>query len=154
MAQLRLSEAAALCGKDPATLHRAMKKGRLSFTRSENGERKIDAAELERVFGLKDPNGEAAIAPAIARKPAQATAVLAMQLQERERERDHLLDQLADKDTTINDLRARLDRSEQERREAQARLTALIADSRPASTSTDAVPDSSRAKRRWWRIGR
>jgi hypothetical protein len=50
------------CLLNQSTIHRAMKTGRLSYTVSETGERRIDTSELERVFGLKPPgreNGEA-----------------------------------------------------------------------------------------------
>ena len=51
MAMLCLSEAARLVGRDVSTLHRAMAKGRLSYTKDANGKRCLDPAELERVFG-------------------------------------------------------------------------------------------------------
>jgi hypothetical protein len=38
-------------GKNQSTIHRVMKAGRLSYTKDATGERKVDAAELERVFG-------------------------------------------------------------------------------------------------------
>ena len=53
MALIGLTEAAKLTGKNKATIHRAMKDSRLSFTVAENGERQIDPAELERVFPIK-----------------------------------------------------------------------------------------------------
>src|SRR3954454_15753391 len=60
MAQIGLSEAAKLTGKDKATIHRAMASGRLSFTVGPDGARRIDPAELERVFRITAPD---AIAP-------------------------------------------------------------------------------------------
>lgn len=50
--QVKLQRAADLTGKSRSTIHRAMEKGRVSFTTSEDGERVIDVAELERAFGL------------------------------------------------------------------------------------------------------
>jgi hypothetical protein len=55
--QVKLQRAAELTGKSRSTIHRAMEKGRVSFTTSEDGERVIDTSELERAFGLL-PQGE------------------------------------------------------------------------------------------------
>jgi hypothetical protein len=52
MAQIGLSEAARLVGKNQSTIHRAMKAGRLSYTTGPAGERRIDTAELARVFAI------------------------------------------------------------------------------------------------------
>jgi len=88
-----------------------MKSGRLSFTVNGAGERRIDAAELERVF------------PATAASNSESNtthaAVLSAQL-EAERRRNAQLE------STNDDLRARLDASEAERRNVQAQLTALL----------------------------
>ena len=53
MASIGLSEAARLTGRNQSTIHRAMKAGRLSYTVDETGERRIDTAELDRVFPIK-----------------------------------------------------------------------------------------------------
>ena len=42
-----------MTGRNPSTIHRAMKAGRLSYAKDAAGERPIEVAELERVFGLK-----------------------------------------------------------------------------------------------------
>jgi len=63
MALIGLAEAAWLSGRNRATIHRAMKSGKLAFTLAEGeGERKIDISELERVFGTRATigNGNAA----------------------------------------------------------------------------------------------
>ncbi|MGE5713035.1 MAG: hypothetical protein ACM32F_04100 [Betaproteobacteria bacterium] len=52
-----------------------------------------------------------------------------------------LRDRLAEKDDVIRDLRGRLDSEAEERRQAQARLTALLTDQRPAR------------RRKWWLWG-
>jgi hypothetical protein len=59
--QVGLRQAARMTGRNQSTVHRAMQTGRLSFTINEAGERRIDVAELERVFGIKSPQGEAAV---------------------------------------------------------------------------------------------
>lgn len=53
MAAVGLAEASRLTGKNVSTIHWAMKAGRLSYAMSATGERQIEVAELERVFGLK-----------------------------------------------------------------------------------------------------
>ena len=60
--QVGLRQAARMTGRNQSTVHRAMRTGRLSFTVNEAGERRIDLAELERVFGIKSPpQGTAAV---------------------------------------------------------------------------------------------
>lgn len=134
MALIGLTEASKLTGKDKATIHRAMKSGRLSFTVGSDGERQIDPAELERVYPIIRHNGEAEVARRNHKKAesnnmqiAQLTAQL-----EIERTKTAALEQrIADKDNVIDDLRRRLDREGEERRQAQSRLTALLTDQRP-----------------------
>lgn len=120
-----LSQAAAATGKNKATIQRAIKSGKISAGKNASGAYEIDPSELHRVF------------PALTQRVAQHDINKAtqrsdmhsenMQLQldlleaERERERDQL-------QATIDDLRARLDRSEE-------RVTALL----PAPN-----------KRSWW----
>lgn len=51
MAQISISEAAKLVGKDRKTLYKAIKDGRLSATLSATGGRQVDTSELQRVYG-------------------------------------------------------------------------------------------------------
>lgn len=68
-----LTEAAALIGKAPSTITRAVKAGRLSATQDAQGRTVYDVAELERVYGpLK--------APDVARNDAHALQGNAAQL--------------------------------------------------------------------------
>ena len=99
-----------------------MKTGRLAYTVGTAGERQIDTAELDRVFGIK-------INGAIPATDAHASKGNVTQ----ERELAALRQQLDDRDATIRDLRARLDRSEEERRSVQGQLTALLSDQRPSA---------------------
>jgi hypothetical protein len=67
-----------MTGRDPSTIFRVLRKGRLSYSKDTAGNRKIDVAELQRVFPvekLPDPvafdGGNGAIrAPALARTEA------------------------------------------------------------------------------------
>ena len=63
MALVGIGQAARLSGRNRSTLHRAMKDGRLSFSLDETGERRIDTAELDRVFGIKPAGGNGAHPP-------------------------------------------------------------------------------------------
>jgi hypothetical protein len=124
MPEIGLRAAARLCGRNQSTVHRALKAGRLSYTRNGGGERRIDVAELERVFGLA-ATSEAGASAASGAEGVQSNSAHAGALAALER----LLD---DRDATIRDLRTRLDASETERRQ----LTALL---------------NPPARRSWWR---
>jgi hypothetical protein len=135
-----LSEAARLTGKAHTTIHRAMKAGRLSFTLDGVGERRIDTAELDRVFGLKAVSSASpgAIASDVQRNAAHV------------REIELLTQQLADRDATIRQLWQRLDDSEAERRRVQERLTALLTH-RPAGSVPSVQRTASESWVPWWR---
>jgi hypothetical protein len=109
MALVGLHEASRLVGRNRSTLHRAMKDGRLSYTRGETGERRIDVAELERVFGTRVAGSNGAA-------PPQSD-----DSQRREIEVLHRL--VAEQEGTIRDLRQRLDASEDERRRLTLQLS-------------------------------
>lgn len=51
MAQVSVTEAARLTGKNRATIHRYIKQGKLSQVTDETGTKKVDTSELLRVFG-------------------------------------------------------------------------------------------------------
>lgn len=53
MPELSLSQAAKLTGKSKSTINRAVKTGKLSATRNNDGSYSIDPAELSRAFGLE-----------------------------------------------------------------------------------------------------
>jgi hypothetical protein len=121
MALIGLSEAAKLTGRNQTTIHRAMKTGRLSFSLGESGARRIDTAELDRVFGIKQVNGGDAMAPPM---QSHVTPVHEIEL---------LRAWLADREETIRDLRHRFDMAAEEQRqerqqeaEERRRLLALL----------------------------
>ncbi|MBO0735240.1 MAG: hypothetical protein J2P48_01520 [Alphaproteobacteria bacterium] len=156
MPSIGLAEAARLCGKNQSTIHRAMQAGRLSYTRDEAGERRIDVAELERVFGIKpvekfnrsSGNGASVRNDAgpVARKITQGGELAALQRLLDDRERT-----IADLREAIRDYRTRLDKSEADRERIQERLTGLLthrqAGSVPSVTPANPVP----LRRPWWR---
>ena len=141
MQAVGLSEAAKLTGRNQSTIHRAMRTGRLTFSIAENGERRIDVAELERAFGIKTGASPDAMAQPVQSHVMQVGELAALQ---------RLLD---DREATIRDLRARLDASEAERRAAQERATALLTDQRSDRSPDDRGPPVA-PRRRWWRWGR
>lgn len=57
MPKLSLSQAAKLTGKSKSTINRAVKTGKLSATRHEDGTYSIDPAELARAFDMEPHRG-------------------------------------------------------------------------------------------------
>lgn len=142
-ALLTLKEAADQIGRAKQTVLRAIQSGRISAEKDGNGEWRIQAVELFRVYppGARD----GADAPAMARDVSGEVVAayrekleMAEALHERERR------QFED---TIGDLRRRLDAAEQERREKDAQLRALLTDQRVREPeATPAAPS-----RGFWR---
>lgn len=104
--QLSLSAAAKEVDRSKSTLSRAIKDGRLSAIRCQDGSYEIDPAELYRVFPLAVPQPDASNTT---QPVAEPIGTLRMQLELMERERNREREQMQ---TTIDDLRTRLDRAE------------------------------------------
>lgn len=111
-----LSQAASATGKNKTTIQRSIKNGKISASKNSSGAYEIDPSELHRVF----PATVNSVAQHNKSNDAQhaqedATTVrLRLQLLEAERERER--EQMQ---STIDDLRKRLDRSEE-------RISALL----------------------------
>lgn len=118
-----LGTAAKATGKAKSTILRAIKSGTISASKTHDGSYEIDPSELHRVF---QPIGTQQASPNDMQPPEEHDATLRLRLEileaERQRERDQM-------QATIDDLRARLDRSED-------RITAILA-----------APSK---RRRWW----
>ena len=124
-----LGQAAKATGKSKPTIQRAIKNGRISAVRNDDGSYEIDPAELHRVFEpLRDAGNDTGdmkqSVPSGDTPQLQAEiTILRERLTslefERERERNQFSDQ-------ITDLRRRLDAEGEERR----KLTALLTDQR------------------------
>ena len=138
-----LGEAAKATGKSKATIHRAIQSHKISAAKNEaTGSWLIDPAELHRVFqpvsAEQSQNGPLRRSET----PGETAETVDLRLrleelrQERERERAQLQDR-------IDDLTQRLDREGEERRQAQAQLTALLTDQREKGTG-----------RSWWPFGK
>ena len=102
---LSLRQAADMCGKGRSTLHRALQSGKMSGTKSDNGEWSIDGSELARAFpwdtsghDKRDTKGH----QVESQKNSDATETEIRMLREMlDRERE-----------TVEDLRERLTRAE------------------------------------------
>jgi predicted RNase H-like nuclease (RuvC/YqgF family) len=138
-----LGTAAKATGKAKSTISKAIQDGQISAQKNENGSYTIEPSELHRVFPPVSANspGEPQmdeLEPFDLRFENGQLKGELKQIHERlagidtmhERERRALSDQ-------IDDLRKRLDQSEQERREKDRQLTALLTDqtAQPAASS-------------------
>jgi len=108
--QFSLSQAAKETGKGKSSIHRAIKSGRLSAHRHEDGTYSIDAAELFRAFPptLPEPASEQSTEPhqEPSATPSVAEEVLRVRV-------EMLTAQLEREQDTVGDLRRRLDRAEE-----------------------------------------
>lgn len=118
-----LGTAAKATGKAKSTILRAVKSGIISASRSHDGSYEIEPSELHRVF---PPNSTQPHTSNDTKPHEEYDATLRLRLEILASERDRERAQMQE---TIDDLRARLDRSEE-------RITALL------------VPPSKRS--RWW----
>ena len=116
-----LGTAAKATGKAKSTILRAVKSGTISASRSHDGSYEIEPSELHRVF---PPNSAHPDHSNETQPPDEHTATLRTRLEiletERQREREQM-------QATIDDLRLRLDRSEE-------RITALLAPPTPVKS--------------------
>jgi hypothetical protein len=112
--QYTLGTAAKATGKAKSTILRAIKSGIISAKKSHDGSYEIEPSELHRVF---EPNSAQQPSSNDTQPYGEHSATLGFRLEilemERQRERDQM-------QATIDDLRARLDRSED-------RVTSLLA---------------------------
>ena len=108
-----LGQAAKATGVSKSTLRRAIDSGRLSATRRDDGSYEIDPAELHRVF------------------PRASADTPEMARSDTDNDTGALQREVTVLREVVEDLRHRLDQSEEERRQVQARLTGLLTDQRP-----------------------
>jgi len=104
---LTLRQAAEKCGKSRSTIHRALKSGKISGGRDDDGAWSIDPSELARVFPWDEPGHVRRDAMEHGRDDAgDGASVLSVKVemleQQLERERE-----------TVEDLRRRLDKAEE-----------------------------------------
>jgi hypothetical protein len=129
-----LGQAARAAGRSKTTLNRAIKTGKLSAVRSDDGSYTIDPAELQRVYPLTGTaNGH--LARSVTAVTVNGAAPEPAFLQQLLAERERLVEEQA---SAIRDLRARLDAESEERRRVQAQLTALLTDQREKAAPASA----------------
>ncbi|WP_010336758.1 DNA-binding protein [Sphingobium yanoikuyae] len=128
-----LGEAAKVTGISKASISRAINSGRISALKKDDGSFAIEPVELHRVYPPKASEPVTATPHETIRNTendtcnTQNSSVLQARL-------EAALEQLRDRDRTVEDLRHRLDRSDEERREAQARVIGLLAGPEPTET--------------------
>ena len=124
-----LSDAAKATGKNRTTIQRAIKSGKISASKNENGAYEIAPSELHRIF------------PAIAQRSAQ---------QPKETEGNGP----QQGDATSETLRIRLEMLEKERDRERAQLEETIADLREDRDKwrqqATALLEDHRSRRKWW----
>jgi molecular chaperone GrpE (heat shock protein) len=128
--QYTLGEAAKVVGKSKAAISRAIKNHTISAEKQENGSYKIEASELHRVYPPVPVEQGG--------KPLTTKSDATAETRELEAKLAAATERLTDKDETIADLRQRLDRESEERRQTQVQLTALLTDQRGSP------------RRSWW----
>ncbi len=148
-----LGTGAKATGVAKSTILKAIKSGKISADRDANGSYAIDPAELHRVFPPLaekqriDQEKKLLATPPPPLNEQAETAVLLAKLAGLEAI-------LTREQETVADLRNRLNQSEQERRDAQERLTALLTDQRlkpaPEQPKAEPAPAEPVKKKRWW----
>lgn len=136
-----LKQAAEACGRGKPAVLKAIQKGKISAVKNPHGEWQIDPAELHRVYPLvvrgntEDGN----------HFERYETGVEIRETASLKREISLLSEQTALLKNERDDLRRRLDQSEEERRETQNKLTAFI-----TYQPEKVVSSSSKDKARLW----
>ena len=113
-----LGGAAKAVGKSKATISRAIKSGKLSAEKQDNGTFAIDPSELQRVWPAVSRNGDGNGAVKRSETPNETVLL--------ERDLDNLRQRLADRDREMDDVR-------QDRDRWRDQATALLTDQRKPS---------------------
>lgn len=130
MATVSMTKGAELAGVSKGTVSKALKSGRLSYAEKTDNGYLIETSELFRVFPPKQPE----TVETTHSQPLIGNRETPMETVGLHREIELLREQLRDRDGVVDDLRHRLDRSDEERREAQARVIGLLAGPGPTES--------------------
>ena len=130
MATVSMTKGAELAGVSKGTVSKALKSGRLSYAEKTDNGYLIETSELFRVFPPKQPE----TVETARSQPLVGNREAPMETVGLHREIELLREQLRDRDGVVDDLRHRLDRSDEERREAQARVIGLLAGPGPTES--------------------
>lgn len=125
-----MTKGAELAGVSKGTVSKALKSGRLSYAEKTDNGYLIETSELFRVFPPKQPE----TVETAHSQPLIGNRETPMETVGLHREIELLREQLRDRDGVVDDLRHRLDRSDEERREAQARVIGLLAGPGPTES--------------------
>jgi hypothetical protein len=128
-----LGEAAKATGISKASISRAINSGRISAVKNESGAFSIEPVELHRVYPAKS-SATVSATPSETARNTEGNIGNTSNFNVLQARLDAALEQLRDRDGTIGDLRQRLDRSDEERREAQARVIGLLAGPGPTES--------------------
>jgi hypothetical protein len=115
-----LGQAAKAAGRSKTTIHRAIKSGRLSASRTDDGGWSIDPAELSRAYPATG-NGSVPLERSV------TAGWSAVEVEQLRGDRDRYRALAEEREVTIRDLRTRLDSEVDERR----KLLTLLTDRRP-----------------------
>lgn len=130
MATVSMTKGAELAGVSKGTVSKALKSGRLSYAEKTDNGYLIDTSELFRVFPPKQPETVEPTRP----ETGKGNVETLVETEGLRREIELLREQLRDRDGVVDDLRRRLDQSDEERREAQARVIGLLAGPGPTES--------------------
>ena len=115
---LTLGEAAKVSTVTKSAISKAIKNGRMSAVKDDKGYYQIDPAELFRVFPADTGNSQSTV-ESVQLETHKETSGLQATV-------EHLRELLGEIKSERDDLRQRLDKSEDERRATQSKLTALL----------------------------
>ena len=151
-AAMKIKEAEEWSGKSRSTLMRAIKKKILSAEKDpSSGEWNINPGHLAQLYDLKLPgevsaeNGGQVEQVMTGHDIGQMTQVNTDQIRNLEAQLETERRLSDERGKTIEDLRTRLDHSEQRRDEVTTQLTALLTDQRPEATQKPAERPKTRA---------
>lgn len=144
--ELTLTAAANLTGKGKSTLLRAVKSGKLSSRKTDDGTFMVDASELARVFPIKalervsdaavthhdTPRSEGGAGDAVRDAELVELRVKVARLEERLEGREG---KIAEQREALDDLRKRLDDEQAERRALQRQITSQVNQAQGARTT-------------------
>jgi hypothetical protein len=132
MPPFTLGQASKATGRSKAGILDAIRTGRLSATRDDKKQWQIDPAELDRVYPLIVQSGV---------KTEQDQTPLNTQELRHFEEKISFFERIIDSlENERNDLRERLDKSEDERRSTQSKLTALLTHQPNPEAQTAPIP--------------
>lgn len=114
MPELSLSQAAKLTGKSKSTINRAIKTGKISATRHEDGSYSLDPSELSRMFNIEPQEGS--------------------KRRDAEPEENRLLERIEALEAMLSREREISDDLKEDRDRWRQQATALLTDQRPTTS--------------------